>query len=140
MKIAIFGSRDIDTKKAYNILFKKMTTDNEYITSGNIKGVANEAIKVSKEKGIKITLYNYESNLGYYTALKDIFIKNKKMINSSEQAIVIWNAKSKGTKREIDMLKKANKHFELDIIEPNKTLTFYDKKLNGFTNIKYIRK
>ena len=113
MKIAVFGSRKIDTAKVYHLLSEKMTRENEYITSGNIEGAAKMALRVAKEKGIKITLYNYESRLDLYTALKDILSKNKKMIAACEFAFVFWNGVSTGTKREIKMLEKANKPFEL---------------------------
>jgi len=113
MVTAIFGSRTIDTKKVYEILSEKMVKEDEYITSGNIEGAAKMAINVAKEKGIKITLYNYESGLGMYLALKDILVKNKKMISSCDFAYVFWNGESKGTEREIKMLEKAWKPFEL---------------------------
>ena len=113
MKIAIFGSRKIDTKKVYDILSEKMVREHEYITSGNIEGAAKMAVNVAKEKGIKITLYNYETRLKLYLALKDILVKNKKMVAACEFAYVFWNGESTGTKREIEMLKKAKKPYEL---------------------------
>jgi hypothetical protein len=117
MKVAIFGSRIIDTKKVYDILLDKMVKDNEYITSGNIDGAARMAVNVAKEKGIKITLYNYESGLGFYLALKDIMGKNKKMVSSCDFAFVFWNGESKGTEREIKMLEKAEKPHEIILCE-----------------------
>lgn len=112
-KIAIFGSREIDTEKVTEILNNLMIKENWYITSGNIKGAAECARIVAREKGIKITLYNYESGLGFYLALKDIMVKNRKMVSECDEALVFWNGESKGTKREIDMLKKANKYYKL---------------------------
>jgi hypothetical protein len=88
MKIAIFGSRQINKRGVYDVLVSTMTAENEYITSGNIEGAAKIAIKVAKEKGIKITLYNYESGLGFYIALKDIMSKNRKMVKECDEAIV----------------------------------------------------
>jgi predicted Rossmann fold nucleotide-binding protein DprA/Smf involved in DNA uptake len=78
MKIAIFGSREIDTEKVYSTLSKKMTKENEYITSGNISGTAEVAYDVAKEKGIKITLYNYLSGLGFLFSIKGYFFKKQK--------------------------------------------------------------
>ena len=87
-KIAIFGSRDIDTEQVMEILNELMVKENWYITSGNIKGAAECARKVAEDKGIKITLYNYESGLGFYIALKDITTKNKKMVAECDEALV----------------------------------------------------
>ncbi|MDR0575621.1 MAG: hypothetical protein LBG96_16640 [Tannerella sp.] len=117
MKIAVFGSREINKKKVYDILCDKMSAEHEYITSGNIDGAAKMAVTVAKEKGIKITLYNYESGLGFYLALKDIMSKNKKMIAACDSALVFWNGESKGTEREINMLDKQGKPYELIICE-----------------------
>ena len=116
MKIAIFGSRKIDTEKAYKFLYDNMISEHEYITSGKIKGVAEIARQIAAEKGLKIQLYNYKSDNGLYTALQDIAVKNKRMVEACEAAIVIWNGTSKGTEREIQMLKKNNKHIILNKI------------------------
>lgn len=112
-KIAIFGSRDIDTVAVMEILNKLMLKEVWYITSGNIKGAAECARRVAEDKGIKITLYNYESGLGFYIALKDITIKNRKMVAECDEALVFWNGESKGTAREINMLKKAGKPYRI---------------------------
>lgn len=119
-KIAIFGSRDIDTKAVTDILHELMVKENWYITSGNIEGAAKCARKVAEEKGIKITLYNYESGLGFYIALKDITIKNRKMVSECDEAFVFWNGESKGTAREINMLKKAGKPYRIYNISKSK--------------------
>jgi len=111
--VAIFGSRKIDKDFAYKILSAEMKADFEYITSGNIDGVARIAIQVAGEKGLKITLYNYESGLGWYMALKDITSKNRKMVEACTSAIVVWDGESKGTKREIEMLNKRGKLYTL---------------------------
>ncbi|MDR1938175.1 MAG: hypothetical protein LBQ73_06740 [Tannerellaceae bacterium] len=117
MKIAVFGSRAVNEREVYDMLVREMNVENEYITSGNIEGVAKVAVMVAKEKGIKITLYNYESGLGFYIALKDIAGKNRKMVNECDEAIVCWNGKSKGTEREINMLKKAGKPYTLIMLD-----------------------
>ena len=119
-KIAIFGSREIDTESVTEILNELMVKENWYITSGNIKGAAECARKVAEDKGIKITLYNYESGLGFYIALKDITIKNQKMVAECDEALVFWNGESKGTAREIKMLKKAGKPYRIYNISKSK--------------------
>jgi 2-succinyl-5-enolpyruvyl-6-hydroxy-3-cyclohexene-1-carboxylate synthase len=124
MKIAIFGSRKINEKEVNDVLTQKMDAKNEYITSGNIDGAAKIAIKVAKEKGIKITLYNYESGLGYYIAMKDIMIKNRKMVKECDEAIVFWNGESKGTKREIEMLEKSGKQYQLIMLDSKSDFDF----------------
>ncbi|MDR1762772.1 MAG: hypothetical protein LBR64_02275 [Dysgonamonadaceae bacterium] len=101
-KIAIFGSRNIDESFAYSKLDKLMIKDNEYITSGNIDGVAAVALNIAQEKGIKITLYNYESGLGFYIAIKDILNKNKKMIEAcDEKRLLSGMAKAKERKEKL---------------------------------------
>jgi hypothetical protein len=117
MKVAVFGSRVIDVRKVYGELTERMSVENEYITSGNIAGAARMAVEIAKEKGIKITLYNYESGLGMYQAMKDIMWKNKKMVAACDAALVFWNGESKGTAREIEMLKKAGKPHEIILCE-----------------------
>jgi len=129
-KIAIFGSREIDTEAVTNILNEMMSKEIWYITSGNIKGAAECARNVASDKGIKITLYNYESGLGFYAALKDITTKNKKMVQECDEALVFWNGESKGTEREIKMLKKENKPYRLFKIE--KKENHIDIKTNSF--------
>lgn len=112
-KVAIFGSREIDNQMVQKILSELMTKENWYITSGNIKGAAEVARKVAEDKGIKITLYNYESGLGFYLALKDIAVKNRKMVSECDEALVFWNGESKGTQREIKMLERVQKPYKL---------------------------
>jgi len=99
-----------------------MTPENEYITSGNIEGAAKVARQIARENGLKITLYNYRSGLGFYQALNDIMIKNRRMVEACNFAYVVWDGESKGTKREIEMLKKHGKHYELFLHNKNKLI------------------
>jgi hypothetical protein len=114
--IAIFGSRQIDTRRVYNILMERLKPHGEgeeYITSGNIGGAALMGVQAAKDKACKITLYNYKSGLGLYLSMRDIMGKNKKMIAACDKAYVFWNGESKGTAREIEMFKKAGKPYEV---------------------------
>jgi hypothetical protein len=121
-RIAVFGSRVIDTKAVFDTLVQKMDKESEYITSGNIAGAALMALRAAQEKGVKITLYNYEAGLGAFYTLQDIAGKNKKMIAACDKAYVFWNGESKGTQREIEMLKKAGKPFELIMCEKRRKI------------------
>jgi len=128
-KVAIFGSRKIDVGFSYSMLSDMMNNDCEYITSGNIEGVAKVAYQVAKDKGLQITLHCYNTKLGLYQALQDIMTKNKKMVDTCDSAIVIWDGESKGTKREIKMLDKQNKPYELMIHNKNKLIEIDKLKL-----------
>jgi len=121
MLVAIFGSRKIDADFAYSTLIEKMIPENEYITSGNIEGAAKVGIQVAREKGLKITCYNYKA-LGYFKALQDIDAKKKKMVTACDCAIVLWDGESTGTKKEIKMLNKQNKPYELFLHNANKLI------------------
>jgi selenophosphate synthase len=114
-KIAIFGSREINEEQATNVLLSKLSRENHYISSGNISGVANIAQKLCKRLGITITLYNYLTGTGLFGAVDEIAKKNKEMVSLCDSAIVVWNGSSSGTKKEIEMLKKAGKPYSLDV-------------------------
>ena len=119
MKIAIFGSRKIDIQKVYECLSDWLTPEHEYLTSGNIEGAAKMANIVAQEKGLTITIYYYSSD-GYYQAIRDIMIKNERIVASCNFAYVFWNGESKGTAREMKMLEKEGKKYKLTMC--NKTI------------------
>jgi hypothetical protein len=50
------------------------------------------------------------------------------MVSECEYALVFWNKESKGTKREIEMLKKHNKPYELFLLD--KTSTDFNTDFN----------
>lgn len=106
MKLAIVGSRNI-----LNVNFDEYDLENvtEIITGGAC-GVDELAEKYADKKRISKHIIRPEYKL--YKRGAPI-IRNKKIVDLSDEVLVFWDGKSKGTKSVIDYAIKINKPIKI---------------------------
>ena len=106
MKLLIAGSRDID-----DFDFEKyIPEDVKLIISGGARGVDSLAEKYAdKHKISKLILRPDYKRYGKAAPL----IRNKKMVEIADTAIIVWNGKSRGTKYTLECAKNLDKEIIL---------------------------
>jgi len=107
MKLAIIGSRDFSdydkARKVYKNFFESLTTK---IISGGAIGADLIGKRLAEEFGVEYEEYLpdwdlYKGQAGH--------VRNTKIINASQMALVFWNGYSKGTKDSLDKLASQKK-------------------------------
>ncbi len=104
MKIAVVGSRDFDDYE-----FLKKILDYHPCTkiiSGGAPGADTLAKQYSAEKGIPMK--EFPANWDVYGKSAG-YIRNKQIVEVSDEVVAFWNKKSRGTKHTIDLANDANK-------------------------------
>ena len=102
MKIAIIGSRNLIVEN-----LEKYIPDNcEEIVSGGADGIDKCAKDYANK--LKITLKEFFPEYKIYGRSAPI-VRNKLIVDYSDEVIAFWNGVSKGTKSVIDYCKKRNK-------------------------------
>lgn len=103
MKLAIIGSRQLNP--VINLDIKPAL-----IVSGGAKGVDNCAkdYAIKNKIGLKIFLPNYDK----YGKVAPI-IRNKEIVDFSDEVLAYWDGKSKGTKMVIDYCTKKGKKVKI---------------------------
>lgn len=102
MKIAVVGSREI-----YNIsIGEHISPECDELISGGAKGVDTLVKKYAVENNIKITELMPKYNK--YGRAAPI-VRNKLIVDLSDEVVAFWNGKSRGTKWVIDYCKKTGK-------------------------------
>ena len=101
MKIAIVGSRNVRVSD-----IGRYVSNAEEIVSGGAVGVDSCAAEYAKENGIRLTefLPQYER----YGRAAPI-VRNKEIVDYSDQIIAFWNGSSKGTLSVIKYAQKTGK-------------------------------
>ena len=101
MKIAIVGSRNISVSD----IGKYIPHDAESVSGGAV-GVDSCAAEYASKHGIKITVFlpDYE----HYGRAAPI-VRNKQIVDYSDEIIAFWDGKSKGTLSVIKYAKKCGK-------------------------------
>lgn len=115
MKTIIAGSRSIKSESiVFDAIKQAQIKENFEITevvSGTADGVDELGEKWGAENDIDIVKFPYEDYLDDNSPKVAPLVRNKKMAEYSDQAIIVWDGESNGTK---DMIKKA-KQEDLDI-------------------------
>lgn len=102
MKLAIIGSRNL-TQLVIDEYIPDGVTE---IVSGGASGVDTLAKEFAKRKGIKLTEFLPQYNLyGRCAPIK----RNEKIAQYADEAIALWDGKSKGTECTIILFKKHGK-------------------------------
>lgn len=102
MKIAIIGSRNLIVEN----LEKYIPNNCEEIVSGGADGVDKCAKDYANK--LKIDLKEFFPEYNNYGRSAPI-VRNKMIVDYSDEVIAFWNGESKGTKSVIDYCKKKNK-------------------------------
>ncbi|HSH51850.1 MAG TPA: SLOG family protein [Bacteroidales bacterium] len=108
MRLVIAGSRDINW---YHLIRDTFTNLPDYgkfkeIVSGGARGVDKLGELIAQEFELKLTVMNakwdqYGKSAGYK--------RNKEMAKYTDEALIIWDGVSKGTKHMIDLMDEENK-------------------------------
>lgn len=116
-KVFVSGSRYYNNKE---IIKKELLKyKNDLIIVGDCYGVDYEVMKVCKELNIKCVIFyigNCRNNVGF----KSIKVKGYNYIDKDimmsklcDEGLVFWNGNSKGSKNNIDRLKRMNKEVKI---------------------------
>ena len=92
---------------AYNAPHMRIITE---VIQGKAPGVDRLAARWAKRNGLPWIDYGAQWELHGKAAG---FIRNQRMVDVSEQAVVIWDGESRGTKHTLGLLVKAKKPFVL---------------------------
>lgn len=123
MRLGVFGSRSLGTKKVYERMKKEIMELNEVeeiemiVTAGEIRGACKLARRIAQELKIPLLLYFYDYERFQGGAFEH---RSKQIIDSSDFFLVVHDGYSQGTKNELDMLEKANKPYVYIKIEKGK--------------------
>ncbi|MDR1941319.1 MAG: DUF2493 domain-containing protein [Endomicrobium sp.] len=112
MKIIIAGSR---TFNDYKFLSEKLCQLNrdDIIISGMAKGADILAYRYAKEH--KMQVIEMPADWNKYQKSAGV-IRNKEMAKIADELIAFWDAKSRGAKHMIDIMKKMNKKVTVYLI------------------------
>lgn len=106
MKLAIIGSRSLT-----NIDLEQYICDDvEEIVSGGAVGVDSCAAQYAKSKGLRLT--EFLSQYERYGRVAPI-VRNKEIVDYSDEIIIFWDGKSKGTLSVIKYAQKTGKSYEI---------------------------
>ena len=108
MKIAVIGSREF---KDYSLLMQFLDEKKiSKIISGGARGADSLAVKYARENNIDLQefLPDY-TKYGRGAPL----IRNKLIVDASDQVVAFWDGQSRGTKHTIDYAKKIGKGVEV---------------------------
>jgi hypothetical protein len=108
--LEVVGSRDFeDMELLTSILDDYIETLKEdyrvIIVSGGAKGADQLAEKYTKKKGLEISIFKPDWNLGN----GGVPHSKQKIIRASHEVIAFWDGQSKGTKSSIDLAEKHEK-------------------------------
>ena len=110
MKLLIVGSRGIEDFSLEEYIPK----ETEWIISGGAGGVDTLAEKYADEHRIsKLILRPRYDRYGKAAPLK----RNEEMVDLCDEALVIWDGASRGTKHTIDFAKAKNKPLRIVLVE-----------------------
>ena len=109
MKIAVIGSRSIN-----RIDLKPYISTCDEIVSGGAKGIDSCASEYAHKSNIKLTEFLPEySRYGKAAPI----IRNKKIVDYSDEIIAFWDGKSKGTLSVIKYAEKSGKPCKTIILQ-----------------------
>jgi hypothetical protein len=116
MKVVIAGSRRI-TEDHYKDLLRAITNARFEITevvSGCAIGVDRMGEKYARSQNIQVKTMPADWNR-YHKAAGAI--RNQKMAEYADAAIILWDGKSPGSKNMLENMKKLNKPYYLEFVE-----------------------
>jgi hypothetical protein len=139
MKLAFQGSRSLKKKEeeVLKIIDIEMNKYNPemVITSGEPDGVCRLAQLYCKRNGITLKLYHLNCKKYAKGAFRNRSIS---IIKEADHIIIIHDGKSKGTRNELDLIKRFGKPFTYYLIEIPKYNTVIDIEQYNIGEIKEI--
>ena len=102
MKLAIIGSRDLHEENLDDYLPNNVTE----IVSGGARGIDSDAADFARNRGIKLTVF-----LPEYARYKRgaPIVRNKRIVDYTDEVLVFWDGRSRGTLNVIDYCRKVGK-------------------------------
>lgn len=113
--IGVVGGRDFSNyDKLCKILDQFVKKPDEYeleviIVSGGAEGADSLAERYAEEHNLKTVIFEADWSLGKKAGP----LRNKKIVEQSEEIIAFWDGKSKGTKSTIELAKKIKKPLKI---------------------------
>lgn len=126
MKTIIAGSRSIE-----DVVFKLIenAVDNGFsvteVVSETAEGVDKIGEKWAEENNKSIAKFPYEDYLKDNTANVAPLVRNKEMAEYSDQAIIVWDGSSSGTKNMIEEAKDKNLNLHINRTDNTDITDFY---------------
>lgn len=133
MKVVIAGSRTLDDRESRFMSFLDALItrfENDYgaiteVVSGMARGPDRTGEQWAIQNGVKVSRFPADwKNNGKAAGP----IRNVQMGEYADGGIIMWDGRSNGAKHMAECLRKQNKPFILDIIEPT---VYYDHNPNG---------
>lgn len=111
MKIAVIGSRGLNSPEIKEIIKKKLEEmECTQVISGGSLGVSLLAEEVAREQGYKLQIHRPD----YKTYGKVApHVRSSLMISACEKVLCIWDGKSKGTSNELVKARTSGKLVKL---------------------------
>jgi len=135
MRLGVFGSRSLGSKKVYERLKEEILRLREkediemIVTAGEIRGVCKLARRAAQELKIPILLFFYDYERFQGGAFEH---RSKMIINNSDFFLVVHDGYSQGTSNEVEMLEKEGKPYKYIKIEKENSSYKLDEKLTDF--------
>ena len=105
-KVAVSGSRSIDSYKLVNDVLKNILIEDDIILSGNAPGADRLGEKYAEKNGheVKIIPSEWEKH-----GLKATMMRNEVLLKAADFVVCFWDGESEGTKHMLDVAKRAKK-------------------------------
>lgn len=114
MKIAVIGSRSINTNEAKEIIREKLKAMGcTKVISGGSMGVSLLAEEIAKEENYELEVH--KPNYSTY-GKKAPHVRSSLMINNCQLVLCLWDGVSKGTGHELVKARRAGKLVKLVMI------------------------
>jgi hypothetical protein len=119
MKLIIAGSRSITDYNVTLEAFNKLIRDNptlsiDEIVSGTANGPDSHAIRIAKERNIRVAKFPADWNM---YGKRAGYVRNSEMARYADGLLAVYDGNSRGTKMMIELMQKANKF--ISVYNPN---------------------
>ncbi len=105
-KVAVGGSRTIDSYELVRDVLKMLLVDGDIILSGNAPGVDRCGERFAHENGLEFKIIPSEWDKH---GLKATMMRNEVILKSADLVICFWDGQSEGTRHMIEIAKRARK-------------------------------
>ena len=105
-KIAVGGSRSIDSYEMVSEVLGNLLRDEDIILSGNAPGADRLGERFGREKGIEVKIIPSEWDRHGFKAT---MMRNEVLLKSADYVICFWDGESKGTRHMMELALKSKK-------------------------------
>jgi predicted Rossmann fold nucleotide-binding protein DprA/Smf involved in DNA uptake len=105
-KVAVGGSRSIDSQEMAEGVLDQLLVDGDVILSGNAPGVDRMGEEYARKRGLEVKIIPSEWDKHGFKAT---MMRNEVLLKSSDFVICFWDGQSEGTRHMLDIAKRARK-------------------------------